>query len=183
MRVQFPSGSSEDYTSIVHTISILIIFPHNNEGRTQLLNDYDQEELQDIANHGCQSGVCNQHIYYADTISFFDKYEDEIYSELEECFGVDTLVEIFKRSDACYDMYRNECCWLFIENIAQDAVIEMEESQLAEDQLIESYMQPVDNYKADYTLADELTEAAVGLMSLSGVNPPNSMNLHRYSNG
>ena len=159
------------------------MFPHNNEGRNQLLTDYDQETMQEIANHGCESGVCTEHIYYADTIAFFDKYEGEILDLIHVRYGVDELVSIFKRSEADYDMYRNDCCWLFIENVATDVVIDNEESQLAEDQLVESYMQPVDNYKADYTLADELTEAAVGLMSLSGVNPPNSMNLHRYSNG
>ena len=157
------------------------MFPHNNEGRNQLLKDYDQEQLQEIADHGCKSGVCNQHIYYADTISFFDKYEGEILDLIHERYGVDELVSIFKRSEACYDMYRNECTWLFIENVATDVVIDNEESQYAEDQLIESYMQPVDNYKADYTLADELTEAATGLMNLSVFNPPRSMTLNRYS--
>ena len=157
------------------------MFPHNNEGRNQLLKDYDQEQLQEIADHGCQSGVCNQHIYYADTISFFDKYEGEILDLIHERYGVDTLVELFARDGACYDAYRTSCVFLFIENVAADVVIEMEESQYAEDQLIESYMQPVDNYKADYTLADELTEAAVGLMNLSVYNPPKSMTLHRYS--
>ena len=157
------------------------MFPHNNEGRNQLLKDYDQEQLQEIANHGCESGVCNQHILYADTHAFFDKYEGEILDLIHERYGVDELVSIFKRSEACYDMYRNECCWLFIENVATDVVIDNEESQLAEDQLIESYMQPVDNYKADYTLADELTEAATELMNLSVYNSPRSMTLNRYS--
>ena len=155
------------------------MFPHNNEGRTQLLNDYDQEELQDIANHGCKSGVCNQHIYYADTISFFDKYEGEILDLVHERYGVDTLVEIFKRSDACYNMYRNECCWLFIENIAQDAVIEMEESEYAEDQQIEDYMKESISNNG-YTLT-ELNESAEDLMNLSVYNPPRSMTLDRYS--
>ena len=157
------------------------MFPHNDEGRAEILTCYDLADLSEIADHGCSSGVCSEHVYYADTISFFDKYEGEILDLIHERYGVDTLVEIFKRSDTCYDMYRNECCWLFIENIAADAVIEMEESELAEDQLIESYMQPVDNYKADYTLADELTESAQELMNLSVFNPPRSMTLNRYS--
>ena len=157
------------------------MFPHNNEGRNQLVKDYDLEELQEIANNGCKSGVCNQHIYYADTISFFDKYEGEILDLIHERYGVDELVSIFKRSEACYDMYRNECTWLFIENVATDVVIDNEESQYAEDQLVESYMQPVDNYKADYTLADELTETAKDIMNLSVYNAPKSMTLNRYS--
>ena len=156
------------------------MFPHNNEGRNQLLKDYDLEQLQEIADHGCKSGVCNQHIYYADTIAFFDKYEGEILDIIHERYGVDTLVEIFKRSDACYYMYRNECCWLFIENVAQDAVIEMEESELAEDKQIENYMQQSISNNG-YTL-DELHQAAEDLKNLSVYNPPQSMNLNRYSN-
>ena len=167
------------------------MFPHNDEGRAELLSTYETDPLQEIASHGCESGVCHKHIYYVDTISFFDKYEGEILDLIQERYGVDTLVEIFKRSDACYDMYRNECCWLFIENVAADVVIEMEESQLAEDQQIENYMQQsisnngytLDelNKAADYTLADELAETAKDIMNLSVYNAPKSMTLNRYS--
>ena len=156
------------------------MFPHNNEGRNQLLKDYDQEQLQEIADHGCESGVCSEHIYYADTIAFFDKYEGEILDLIHVRYGVDELVSIFKRSEACYDMYRNECTWLFIENVATDVIIDNEESQFAEDQLIEDYMQPVDNY-VDSLFSGELQQSAEDLMNLSVYNPPNSMTLHRYS--
>ena len=101
------------------------MFPHNNEGRDELLSVYDHESLHEIASHGCASGVCSQHIYYVDTISFFDKYEGEILDLIHIRYGVDTLVDIFKEHDACYDAYRNDCCWLFIENVATDYVIEM----------------------------------------------------------
>ena len=144
------------------------MFPHNNEGRNQLLKDYDQQQLQEIANHGCESGVCSEHIYYADTIAFFDKYEGEILDLIHVRYGVDELVSIFKRSEACYDMYRNECCWLFIENVATDVVVANEELSIAEDQLIEEYMKPLHDAKED-------------LMNLSVYNPPKSMTLNRYS--
>ena len=148
------------------------MFPHNNEGRDELLSIYDQETLQEIANHGCESGVCSQHIYYGDTIAFFDKYEGEILDLIHVRYGVDELVSIFKRSEACYDMYRNECTWLFIENVATDVVIDNEESELAEDKLIEEYMLPA-----------KLQESAEDLMNLNitdGYNPPRSMTPNRY---
>ena len=156
------------------------MFPHNNEGRNRILKEYDQEQLQSIADLGYESSVCGQHLHYVDSIPFFDTYEGEILDLIHTRYGLDELVSIFKRSEACYDMYRNECTWLFIENVATDVVIDNEESQYAEDQLVESYMQPVTN-KSDYTLADELTEAATGLMNLSVFNPPRSMTLNRYS--
>ena len=133
------------------------MFPHNNEGRNQLLKDYTLDELQEIADHRCSDGVCFKHIYYADTITFFDKYEGEILDLLHERYGVDELVKIFSRSQACYNMYRNECTWLFIENVACDTIIELEDEERRENELIEEYMQPI------------------------GTNPPSSMNLNRYS--
>ena len=68
------------------------MFPHNNEGRNQLLKDYDQDELLSIADLGCESGVCSKHIYYVDTIAFFDKYEAEILDLIHVRYGVDELV-------------------------------------------------------------------------------------------
>ena len=156
------------------------MFPHNNEGRNELLSTYDTETLSEIANHGCTSGVCHKHIYYVDTIAFFDKYEAEILDLIHTRYGVDELVSIFKRSDADYDMYRNECCWLFIENVAQDVMQSLENEQLSEDEMIESYMQPVDNY-VDSLFNGELNKSAEDLMNLSVYNPPQSMTLHRYS--
>ena len=147
------------------------MFPHNNEGRDQLLKDYDQEQMQEIASHGCQSGVCNQHIYYADTIAFFDKYEAEILDLFHVRYGTDELVEIFKRSEADYDMYRNECTWAFIENVAVDIVTTLEEEQLSQDEQIADYMkQEISNH--GYTL-DELSQA--------GYNHSCSMTAERYS--
>ena len=160
------------------TYSIQLMFPHNNEGRNKLLSTYDVQTLQEIVNNSCSSGVCNEHIYYADTIAFFDKYEGEILDLIHERWGVDELVSIFKRSDACYNAYRNDCCWLFIEEVAHDVIITLEEEQLAEDQLIEEYMKPVDNYMD--SIPDMLQQSAEQLMSISGVNPPNSMTLNRY---
>ena len=134
------------------------MFPHNNEGRNQLLKDYDQQQLQEIADHGCISGVCSEHIYYADTIAFFNKYEAEILDLIHIRYGTDELVEIFRRSEADYDMYRNECTWLFIENIAQDTVIELDELEIAQDQTI-----------AEYVMFD-------------GYNDPGTMTEARYAN-
>ena len=116
---------------------------NNQPAFKELTNTYDLETMQEIVNHGCASGVCFKHIYYADTISFFDKYEDEIYSELETCFGVDTLVELFTQSNANLDQYKNDAVWLYIEHVSSMVLITMEEEEAAQNELIASYMQPV----------------------------------------
>ena len=147
------------------------MFPHNNEGRDQLLKDYDLAQMQEIADLGCSSGVCYENIYYADTVAFFDKYEGEILDLITERWGTDELVAIFKRSEACYDMYRNECTWLFIQEVAQDVVQDNEEAALAQDEMIANYMtQEISNN--GYTL-DELSQA--------GYNHPGSMTEARYA--
>ena len=73
-------------------------FPHNNEGRKVITDLYDFETCKEIVNNGCISGVCSKHILYADTISFFDKYEGEILDLIHERYGGDELVSIFKRA-------------------------------------------------------------------------------------
>ena len=155
------------------------MFPHNNEGRNRILKEYELEQLQSIVNHGYESSVCGQHLHYVDSIPFFDTYEGEILDLIHVRYGVDELVSIFKRSEADYDMYRNECCWLFIENVATDIVTTLEEEAYAEDVLIEDYMKESISNNG-YTLT-ELNKAADDLMNLSVYNPPNSMTLHRYS--
>ena len=130
---------------------------NNQPAFTELTNTYDIEDMQEIVNHGCQSGVCFKHIYYADTVSFFDKYEEEIYSELEECYGVDTLVELFTEADASLTHYKNSVVWLYIEHVCSIVITTMEEEEYAQDQMIEEYMKPI-----------------------SGFNPPQSMTMNRY---
>ena len=131
---------------------------NNQPAFKELTNTYDIEDMQEIVNHGCASGVCFKHIYYADTVSFFDKYEDEIYSELEECYGVDTLVELFTQANANLDQYKNDAVWLYIEHVSSIVLITLEEEEYAQDQMIEEYMKPIGGY-----------------------NPPQSMTMNRYS--
>ena len=127
----------------------------------QIIKDtYDYDTCKEIVSHGCKSGVCSEHIYYADTISFFDKYEDEIYSELEECYGVDTLVSIFKESNAHLGQYKNDVVWLYIEHVSSIVVTTMEEEEAAQDELIASYMK------------EEISNNGYTLSDLNGYNPP-----------
>ena len=87
---------------------------------------YDYETCKEIVNHGCESGVCSQHIYYADTIRFFEQYPDEITRELVDNFGTDYLKEVFNNNDANLDHYMNDLTWTFIELVAMRVVDEFE---------------------------------------------------------
>ena len=79
---------------------------------------YDKETLKEIAHHGCQSGVCSEHIYYADTIKFFDNHEDEVVEYISDIYGTEFLVELFEDADADLGVYKNNVTWCFIEMLA-----------------------------------------------------------------
>ena len=129
---------------------------NNSDAFNEITNTYDHEQMQEIVNHGCISGVCSQHIYYGDTISFFDKYETEILSELEDRYGTDTLVQLFTEADASLTHYKNSVVWLYIEDVCSIVLTTLEEEEYAQDQMIEEYMKP------------------------TGYNSPQSMTMNRY---
>ena len=88
----------------------------------EIISTYDTDTMAEIANHGCSSGVCFQHIYYGDTTRFYDKHEDEILDYINDSFGVESdpefLVDMFRRSNADITCYKNTVVWCFIEMIA-----------------------------------------------------------------
>ncbi len=90
----------------------------------KILQTYNKEELKEIAYHGCESGVCFKHIYYGDTIKFYEKYEEELIPYFIDQYDVDFLVDLFKESLLGGDLaiYKNNVCWAFIESVAMDAV-------------------------------------------------------------
>ena len=134
-----------------------------NATAQQIIKDtYDYETCKEIVSHGCKSGVCSEHIYYADTIGFFDEHEDEIVAFIIDSVGADGLGEILAKNDGDLDMYKNDCTWCFIEFVAMDVLDEVH-----------------DRFDPDYSLADSIAEDAVKLNQ--GYNPPNSMNMSRYA--
>ena len=91
-----------------------------------LKETYDIETLRDIRDHGCVTGVAHDHVYYRDTIKFYDEYQDEIVEHIEDVLGTEYLTEIFKNNDASLDHYKNDVTWLFIELVADQLVCEYE---------------------------------------------------------
>ena len=83
---------------------------------------YSLEDLKEIADHGCQSGVCSQHIYYGDTVQFYETFETDILDELVLNYGTEFLVDLFRDADADLTYYKNAVCWAFIEMVAMEAV-------------------------------------------------------------
>ena len=113
---------------------------------------YDYEKCKEIANHGCQSGVCHEHIYYGDTVKFFEQHAEEITRELVDNFGTDFLKETFNSNDANLTCYMNDLTWAFIELSAMRIVDEFENTT-QEEESDSSYNPPRSMTEARYAFA------------------------------
>ena len=114
---------------------------------------YSYEDFKEIVQHGCQSGVCHQHIYYGDTVKFFETYPDEITGYIKDNLGVEVITDNYKENDGSWKHHMNDLTWMFIELVA---------------------MSVVDDYEDAVT---DLEEVAVS----NGYNPSRSMTESRYA--
>ena len=99
-------------------------------GYDEIIEAYDKETMEEIVTHGCQSGVCSQHIYYGDTIQFYDNYEEEIMDYFTDYYDADFLVNLFKDADASLSVYKNSVTWAYIEAVCVDVLSEVHEALL-----------------------------------------------------
>ena len=97
---------------------------------------YDLDTLREIRDHGCSSGVAHEHIYYNQTVSFYDDNEEEILEYIVDNFGTEFLVELFKQSDANLRCYKNDVVWSFVELVASQLVDEFETTTIEYEQEI-----------------------------------------------
>ena len=82
-----------------------------------ILEIYTEEELFDIAYHGCASGCASSHIYTSDCVKFYDEYECEITDYIEENLGYASAFELTTECGSI-DHVKNHLVWIFIELIA-----------------------------------------------------------------
>ena len=85
--------------------------------QNKILEMFDEQELKDIAEHGCESGCASGFIYYYETSAFFDRHQDEIEEFLYEVIGEDYLIIL---SEKATDMktLKNLMCWRFVDMVA-----------------------------------------------------------------
>ena len=90
-------------------------------------NEYDIDTLRENRDHGWQSGVANSHIYYTQTVSFFDEHEDELIEYLADTFGGEYNEEVWNRNPCHINGYKNDIVWSYIETVACDLMAEYED--------------------------------------------------------
>lgn len=54
-----------------------------NQFKQWMIDNYEHNQLADIANHGCCGGV-NGMIYYTETAALYKRFSDELHSIIEE---------------------------------------------------------------------------------------------------
>ena len=99
---------------------------------TEIRNTYSYEDAKEIVNNGCESGLCFEHIYYGDTVEFFNKYPDEITRYIVDNIGIDYLKKTLERHNGWLDGYLNDLVWTFIFYIC-DQIVEEHESTTCEE--------------------------------------------------
>ena len=93
-------------------------------------NQYTIDELNDIVEHGCASGCAHNHIYYKDTVSFFDQYSDEISEYVRDVTDPSYLTETFDNNEGNLTGYKNDIVWTFIELYAMELIDNIDNEEL-----------------------------------------------------
>jgi len=93
---------------------------------------YDIETLREIEEYGCSSGVAHDHIYYSDTLTFFDHFEDEILEYIADMLGGEFNEELWTNNPCNLVGYKNDTVWCFIELVASQIVAEYEDTTCEE---------------------------------------------------
>ena len=103
-------------------------------------NDYTIEELNDIVEHGCISGCASNHLYYSDTVSFYDEYSDDIVDYIRDAIGSEFLTETFDNNEGNLTGYKNDIVWTFIELYAMELIDNINNEEIEEAELIDTQM-------------------------------------------
>ena len=84
---------------------------------TILGEEFDYDELQDIAQHGANTGV-HGFTYSSDLYDMFNKYEDEI-ENLLDAIGYTMHDIMIDRQFDTIQQYKEWACWAYLEIEAQ----------------------------------------------------------------
>ena len=103
-------------------------------------NDYTIEELNDIVEHGCASGCANNHIYYSDTVSFFDLYSDDICEYIRDAIGSEFLTETFDNNEGNLTGYKNDIVWTFIELYAMELIDNIDNEEFESNEEADTFL-------------------------------------------
>ena len=84
-----------------------------------------KSRLEEIIDHGCQSGTVGSLIYYTDTVKFFDNFNDEIYDMIDYDGAQSVLKMLQQKCDLTdiimgADIVKNYLTWMAYETVCSD---------------------------------------------------------------
>jgi hypothetical protein len=92
-----------------------------------LKNVYTEEELKNIVEHGCVNGAACMHIYYHETVAFYEVFEDQIWDIIyieSKDMGISQMEYITslngQKDIGSMDQLKNLLCWFAIEHKARE---------------------------------------------------------------
>ena len=110
-------------------------------------NEYDIDTLREIRDHGCVSGVANNHIYYTQTVKFFDEHEDEMFDYINDIYGEEITAEVWENNPNNIRGYKNELVWTYIELVANTLVEQYEDITFEEmNESFDGVIDSIDDY-------------------------------------
>jgi hypothetical protein len=95
----------------------MIALANTKSAKAELLSIYDNEQLANIAKHGCVSGVASQHIYNSQCRAFFEMHGETIEEEFFCIYGEDWITEMDLKCSSI-DELTVKLVWAYIEHIA-----------------------------------------------------------------
>lgn len=103
-----------------------------NEFKTWLKDNYSQNELADIANHGCSGGVGGM-IYYNQTEGIYKKYTQELHDILAEYKdNVGNYPDYVIDELGHFSSFANAVVWLCSEMVAQELTSGIYENEVTQ---------------------------------------------------
>jgi hypothetical protein len=103
-----------------------------NEFKAWLRDNYSQNELADIANHGCAGGVGGM-IYYRETEAIYRKYAHELHDILAEYKDqVGNFPDYVTDELGHFPSFANAVVWLCSEMVAQELTCGVYEDEVTE---------------------------------------------------
>jgi hypothetical protein len=84
---------------------------------------YDSEELSEIARHGCSSGCASGLIYYQETSAIYDRFADELHDKVTEYHSMTgSFPEFIIENFATSAVFKNAMVWFVAELYADELI-------------------------------------------------------------
>ncbi len=136
MRVRFSLGSldSKQLLSISSLNSQSILMTNYASAFELIKNTYDLDTLKEIRDHGCISGAATEHIYYSQTVDFYDEHEEEIVEFIRDNLGEEHFAYVMEKAEGNLKLYKNDLTWCFVEFVAMQLLDEFETTMIEYEQ-------------------------------------------------